>query len=214
MIRNGALVEAHQWNAGAGRWDKIGEVVDAVGSGRKQLYKGKEYDYVFDVDIADGVPPLKLPYNSTENPYIAAQRFLEANELPMTYVDQVVHFIEKNTEAVNLGGSEYVDPYTGSSRYSGAPSSSGAATPAGSARSGNVDPFTMSEPVKPKQTSILPQKGYLSFKQANLPAVRSKIGQLNDQLKGSDVSCRSLRRTPVRRKLMLSMIYRLPPRSQ
>ena len=37
--------------------------MDAVGQGRKQLYKGKEYDYVFDVDIQDGVPPLKLPYN-------------------------------------------------------------------------------------------------------------------------------------------------------
>lgn len=37
--------------------------MDAVGSSRKQLYEGKEYDYVFDVDIQDGVPPLKLPYN-------------------------------------------------------------------------------------------------------------------------------------------------------
>lgn len=45
-------------------WQKIGEVVDAVGSGRKQLYQGKEYDYVFDVDVQDGVPPLKLPYNA------------------------------------------------------------------------------------------------------------------------------------------------------
>lgn len=39
--------------------------MDAVGSGRKQLYEGKEYDYVFDVDIQEGVPPLKLPYNIT-----------------------------------------------------------------------------------------------------------------------------------------------------
>lgn len=39
--------------------------MDAVGQGRKQLYQGKEYDYVFDVDIQDGVPPLKLPYNVT-----------------------------------------------------------------------------------------------------------------------------------------------------
>lgn len=46
------------------QWQKIGEVVDAIGSGRKQLYEGKEYDYVFDVDIQDGVPPLKLPYNA------------------------------------------------------------------------------------------------------------------------------------------------------
>ena len=38
--------------------------MDAVGSGRKQLYEGKEYDYVFDVDIKDGEPALKLPYNA------------------------------------------------------------------------------------------------------------------------------------------------------
>lgn len=42
---------------------KIGEVVDAVGSGRKIQYEGKEYDYVFDVDVQEGVSPLKLPYN-------------------------------------------------------------------------------------------------------------------------------------------------------
>lgn len=38
-------------------------MVDPVGPGHKSLYEGKEYDYVFDVDIKDGVPPLKLPYN-------------------------------------------------------------------------------------------------------------------------------------------------------
>jgi phospholipase A-2-activating protein len=40
-------------------------VVDAVGSSRKQLYQGKEWDYVFDVDVQEGVPPLKLPYNAS-----------------------------------------------------------------------------------------------------------------------------------------------------
>ena len=39
--------------------------MDAVGSGRKQLYEGKEYDYVFDVDVQEGAPPLKLPYNAS-----------------------------------------------------------------------------------------------------------------------------------------------------
>lgn len=53
-----------QWDSASRSWQKIGDVVDAVGSGRKQLYEGKEYDYVFDVDIQDGVPPLKLPYNA------------------------------------------------------------------------------------------------------------------------------------------------------
>lgn len=112
-------------------WQKIGDVVDAVGQGRRQLYEGKEYDYVFDVDIQDGVPPLKLPYNVTgeqqhdilvsivlirpENPYSAAQKFLESNDLPLSYIDEVVKFIEKNTSGVNIGtgGEDYVDPYTG-----------------------------------------------------------------------------------------------------
>jgi phospholipase A-2-activating protein len=52
-----------QWNSSTSEWTKIGDVVDAVGSNRKQLFEGKEYDYVFDVDIKEGAPPLKLPYN-------------------------------------------------------------------------------------------------------------------------------------------------------
>ena len=39
--------------------------MDAVGAGRKQLYEGREYDYVFDVDVQEGAPPLKLPYNAS-----------------------------------------------------------------------------------------------------------------------------------------------------
>lgn len=50
----------------------------------------------------------------TENPFTAAQRFLEKNDLPLTYIDQVTQFIERNTGGVNLGGGdEYVDPFTG-----------------------------------------------------------------------------------------------------
>ncbi|KIJ44268.1 hypothetical protein M422DRAFT_80733, partial [Sphaerobolus stellatus SS14] len=64
LVRTGQSVDAYQWDSSSGQWLKAGQVVDAVGSGRKQLYKGKEYDYVFDVDVQEGVPPLKLPYNA------------------------------------------------------------------------------------------------------------------------------------------------------
>ncbi|KAL6305276.1 phospholipase A-2-activating protein [Sparassis latifolia] len=119
MVQNDGTVEAHQWDSATQRWQKIGDVVDAVGSGRKQLYEGREYDYVFDVDVQEGVPPLKLPYNANENSYSAAQRFLERNDLPMSYLDEVVRFIEKNTTGVSIGGgpNQFVDPYTGASRY-------------------------------------------------------------------------------------------------
>ncbi len=63
MINNNESVEAYQWQAANSTWQQIGQVVDAVGSGRKQLYEGQEYDYVFDVDVSEGMPPLKLPYN-------------------------------------------------------------------------------------------------------------------------------------------------------
>lgn len=67
MVKNSqtGAVEAHQWSSGDGKWTMVGTVVDGVGSGRRQLYEGREYDYVFDVDIKDGAPPLKLPYNAS-----------------------------------------------------------------------------------------------------------------------------------------------------
>ncbi|KAF8643795.1 hypothetical protein AX16_008814 [Volvariella volvacea WC 439] len=211
MIRNGDIVEAHQWDSASYQWQKIGDVVDAVGQGRKQLYNGKEYDYVFDVDIQDGAPPLKLPYNVTDNPYSAAQKFLQDNDLPLTYLDEVVKFIEKNTSGVNIGGAseEYVDPYTGASRYrssggSAASSaaysdpftgasryvSTAAAQPSNVSSSDYSDPFTGAsrytgavQPVAAPVLKILPAVAPVTFKQANIPAMQGKLLQFNEVLR-------------------------------
>ena len=60
-----------------GEWEKIGTVVggpeDTVAAGN-QFHQGQQYDFVFDVDVADGVPPLKLPVNKGDNPYVAADK--------------------------------------------------------------------------------------------------------------------------------------------
>jgi phospholipase A-2-activating protein len=47
---------------------------------------------------------------------------LESNNLPLTYIDEVVKFIEKNTAGVNIGGGgdEYSDPFTGNEQDDGA----------------------------------------------------------------------------------------------
>ena len=140
----GGSVEAHQWSASSSSWQKIGEVVDAVGSSRKQLYMGEEYDFVFDVDFSDGAQPLKLPFNVTDNPYEAAQKFLFRHELPAEYIDQVVQHIESNTGGVALGStsaSEFVDPYTGASRYTGGGVGSAPAPSTGSTGFSG-DPYT------------------------------------------------------------------------
>ncbi|ANB15806.1 Doa1p [Sugiyamaella lignohabitans] len=110
----GAPIEAHQWSTGM--WVKIGEVVDSATSGKKTLYEGVEYDYVFDVDIREGVPPLKLPYNLTQNPYEVAQSFVEKYELSPGYVDEVAKFLIANTETVDLTSQPAQDPYS-SGRY-------------------------------------------------------------------------------------------------
>ena len=68
---------------------------------------------------------------------MAAQTFLVKNELPASYLDQVVDFIHKNTNGETLGqdtSNTYVDPYTGSSRYTG--------STAQATNQGGSDPFT------------------------------------------------------------------------
>ncbi|RKP03794.1 hypothetical protein CXG81DRAFT_9068, partial [Caulochytrium protostelioides] len=130
MVRRGGpgdAVEAHQWSAAQAQWVKLGDVVNAVASDRRKLHDGQEWDYVFDVDIEDGSPPLKLPYNAAENPWVAAQRFIERHELPASYLDQVADFITKNAQGIGLGSAtapvrdaasaHNPDPFTGAGAY-------------------------------------------------------------------------------------------------
>ncbi|KAJ6164574.1 hypothetical protein N7470_003246 [Penicillium chermesinum] len=105
MIREtDGSVTAHTWSSATQEWIAVGTVVDSAGSsGRKTEYLGQDYDYVFDVDIEDGKPPLKLPYNLSQNPYEAATKFIGDNELPMSYLDQVANFITQNTQGATIG---------------------------------------------------------------------------------------------------------------
>ncbi|KAL8962992.1 MAG: hypothetical protein Q9193_000694 [Seirophora villosa] len=164
-------VGAYQWSQGAQSWMSVGTVVDGVGSsGKKTDYLGKDYDYVFDVDIEDGKPPLKLPYSLSQNPYEAATKFIQDNELPVTYLDQVANFITSNTQGATLGQSSQdpatSDPLGTESRYRPGESASNAPTP----------------PLPSARPKILPQTTYLSIKTANLRTIRKKIEELNDQL--------------------------------
>lgn len=90
MINEGGKAIAYSWSASEQQWVKVGDVVGAVNNdSQKQLYEGKEYDYVFSIDIQDGVPPLKLPYNKTEDPWHVAQTFIHKNGLSQMFLDQV-----------------------------------------------------------------------------------------------------------------------------
>ena len=168
-------VTAHTWSMAAQQWVNVGTVVDAeASSGKKTDYLGKDYDYVFDVDIEDGKPPLKLPYNLSQNPYEAATKFIQDNELPMTYLDQVANFITTNTQGATIGQSSQpsvpsgADPWGMEQRY----------------RPGEVAPSNAQPqvPTPSSQSKILPQTQCLSIKTANLKVIQKKIEELNEQL--------------------------------
>ncbi|KAH3902411.1 related to Protein DOA1 [Saccharomycodes ludwigii] len=97
-------IEAHQYSSGV--WGKIGDVVGSSGNESKVEFEGQTYDYVFDVDVEEGKPPLKLPCNANDNPYDVAEQFLAKYDLPASFKDQVVRFIIKNTGGVDLSTKE------------------------------------------------------------------------------------------------------------
>ena len=102
MVKDEASVclEAYQWNGS--EWIKLGQVVSKVAptSGKQRCQAdGQEYDFVFKVELDDEGRTYELPYNAGENPYAVAQNFLQRNELPITYLDQVAKFIFTNAGA-------------------------------------------------------------------------------------------------------------------
>lgn len=93
--------KAYMWKDG--KWEYVGEVM-AQGTQEKRHYHGDrffpkgEYDYVFDVDIAEGAPKSKLPYNEGENPLVVAEKFLTREGMNLGYKEQITDFIRKNTK--------------------------------------------------------------------------------------------------------------------
>ena len=136
---NGKIL-CYQWRIN--KWDCIGDVMGASdGKSGKQLYEGQEYDYVFDVNLTDDAPCIKLPYNRGEDPWFVAQKFIHKHNLPQIYLDQVANFIVKNTDnaaATSASANSYFDPFTGGHRY--IPGSDGPS--GGNSNAGNADPLT------------------------------------------------------------------------
>ncbi|KAJ7560244.1 hypothetical protein O6H91_04G119700 [Diphasiastrum complanatum] len=115
IVREGDTAVAYSWNKKDFKWEKIGELVDGPeDSITGKVLNGVTYDHVFDVDIGDGEPTRKLPYNNGQNPYDVADRWLLNENLPLVYRQQVVDFITQNTgQRLPQLDSTFVDPYTG-----------------------------------------------------------------------------------------------------
>jgi phospholipase A-2-activating protein len=111
-----------------------------------------------------------------ENPYMAAQRFIEQNDLPNYHLDTVADFITKNTGGavqLNMAPTTYMDPFTGSSRYVPA-----AQPQQYQPQQQPLDPFTF-PPVAATTPSLIPVAAPLTFKQANVLAIEKKLLEFN-----------------------------------
>ncbi|CAH8629884.1 unnamed protein product [Heterobilharzia americana] len=120
IINDNGRSVCYQWSAHEVRWIEVGDVVGSQPPNR-QVYEGKEYDFVFTVDIDESMPAIKLPYNRTEDPWFAAHSFIQRHDLPAGYLDTVANFIIQNAgpqvgSTINCDPS-YSDPFTGAHRY-------------------------------------------------------------------------------------------------
>ena len=102
----------------------MGDVLGAAGGSEtsdpsKTSHEGKEYDFVFSIDIAEGQPPLKLPYNCTEDPWLVAQKFIHKHDLSQYYLDTVANFIIKNSGGQNRAAAAPAASATSASATAG-----------------------------------------------------------------------------------------------
>nr|GMD16360.1 phospholipase A-2-activating protein [Ipomoea batatas] len=166
IVREGDNGVAYAWNLREQKWDKIGEVVDGPDDGpARSVLDGVQYDYVFDVDIGDGEPVRKLPYNRKDNPYTTADNWLLKENLPLSYREQIVEFILQNIGQKNFTPDPFfVDPFTGANAYvPGEPSKA---------------PATAAKPT----LKHVPKKGMLVFDAAQFDGILKKILEFNSSL--------------------------------
>ncbi|KAM8983269.1 phospholipase A-2-activating protein isoform 2-T2 [Ara ararauna] len=182
LIEDNGKVEAYQWSVSEGRWIKIGDVVGSSGATQqtsgKVLFEGKEYDYVFTIDVNESGPSYKLPYNITDDPWLTAYNFLQKNDLNPMFLDQVAKFIMDNTKGQALStSSEFSDPFTGAGRYVPG-SASNEVAPAG-----GVDPYTGMGAYQSSEAKVeniyFPKKDAVTFDKANPSQILGKLKELN-----------------------------------
>jgi phospholipase A-2-activating protein len=142
IVKEGGKTMLYQWSMASASWEKVGEVTGSAGGDGsegatlgKRWYQGKEYDYLFDIDINN--KPLQLPFNRGDDPWMTAQRWMWDNEIDQDHLNSIAEHIMANTpdnQVVNTSAAG-ADPLTGGSRYI-----PGSANPAGLTQ-GNNRPF-------------------------------------------------------------------------
>ena len=86
----------------SGNWIEVGEV---TGMGGGSELNGVKYDHVLDIEMEKqgGVVTLQVGYNDGDNPFEAAQKFVDDNELSQSYLGQVADYIRERCGTKKAG---------------------------------------------------------------------------------------------------------------
>ena len=153
--KNGKAIAA-QWSAVSGTWIEVGEVTGS--NEHAGAIDGVQYDHVFPIEIdvaSGGIQRLQIGYNNGENPFTAAQKFIDDYMLDQGYLAQIADYIR------NRVGEAAGPTFTGGDA---APVDSGP-TPM------DITPSPTSGP----SYTHLPMRGYKSFETGADVKVLSKV---------------------------------------
>ncbi len=106
VFQKDGVAIAAQWSAVSGTWIEVGQVV-----GQSQdagMIDGVKYDHVLPIEVdteGGGVAKLNIGYNNGENPFMAAQRFIDAHMLPQYHLAQIADYIQQRvgTQVPTIG---------------------------------------------------------------------------------------------------------------
>mmetsp|Transcript_15612 Transcript_15612/g.26089 ORF Transcript_15612/g.26089 Transcript_15612/m.26089 type:complete len:694 (-) Transcript_15612:82-2163(-) len=121
--KNGTTAIAAQWSAASATWIEVGEVVSGPGGGSSgndnNTIDGVQYDHVLPIEVdqeGGGVAKLQIGYNTGENAFVAAQRFMDAHMMPQHYHSEIANYIQQRvgtkSTVPTLGGPAAVGPST------------------------------------------------------------------------------------------------------
>lgn len=105
LVRNNGQIQVYEWKINKEKWELMGDMLSSVNDqniNNKVYFEGKEYDYVFDVDL-EGMKMAKLPYNRGDDKYKTAELFLSKNGLHTSeiYVNQIIEFLNTNVPKID-----------------------------------------------------------------------------------------------------------------
>ena len=103
LFQKQGVAIAAQWSMASQTWIEVGQVMGSSSSGDNNTIDGVTYDHVLPIEVdqtGGGVANLQIGYNNGENPFVAAQRFIDAHMLPQYHLAEIADYIQQR-----VGGS-------------------------------------------------------------------------------------------------------------